>query len=214
MARPLRSLVTGLILAGGRGARMGGVDKGLVVFDGLPLVEHVLQRLRPQVDDVLISANRNLERYARLGLRVVRDADPTSPAEPHDAAREVRYYGPLVGMLAGLRVVKTPWLACVPCDAPRLPRDLVKRLAAQIELVNPNARAAVAATGDRWQPVFCLLHKDLAAGLHAALAHGQYKAQSWLEAIGAVSVEFADPSGFANCNTLDDLGMHGGQPIT
>ena len=115
-AFPSRAAITGLVLAGGRGQRLGGVDKGLQPWHGRALVDHAIERLAPQVAEVMISANRNAADYASRGARVLADA--------HGDFR-----GPLAGMLAGLRAAATPWLAVVPCDSPRLPIDLVERLA-------------------------------------------------------------------------------------
>jgi molybdenum cofactor guanylyltransferase len=191
MERPLRHEVTGLVLAGGRGARMGGVDKGLVEVEGRTLVERVIERLQPQVGAMLISANRNLERYRAFGFPVLLDAE--EGLEP--------FPGPLAGMLAGLRAAATPWIATVPCDAPFLPTDLVSHLAEALA----GARAAVAYVGDRIEPVFCLLHVDLTDDLAAALAHGERRAEAWLRGVGAAPALFVLPEQFANLNTLQDL---------
>lgn len=191
MADPGLRDITGLILAGGRAMRMGGVDKGLIEFEGRPLIEHVVERLRPQVSALIISANRNAERYVRYGARVVADA-----AGAHES-----FAGPLAGMLAGMRAAPTGWIACVPCDAPFVPLDLVARLAQG----HGAAPAALARTADGLQPVFCLLRKDLAEDLARALRAGVRKTETWLAAVGAASVAFDDAAAFANLNTLDDL---------
>jgi molybdopterin-guanine dinucleotide biosynthesis protein A len=199
--------VTGVVLAGGRSLRMNGADKGLVQFNGRPLVARVLERLRPQVADMLISANRNSDAYARFAPRVVGD-----PAQLQDV-----FAGPLAGMLAALRVAPTPWIATVPCDAPFLPLDLVATLAARIGSSGSSggsappgaAKAAVARCEGKLQPVFCLLHTDLAPPLEQALRLGQYKAAAWLARIGAVAVDFADADAFVNFNTPDDLDRAG-----
>jgi molybdenum cofactor guanylyltransferase len=183
--------ITGLVLAGGRARRMGGLDKGLVEFDGRTLVERVIERLRPQVAALLISANRNVERYRAFGHPVLLDA--VDGLEP--------FPGPLAGILSGLRAAATPWVAVVPCDAPSLPADLVVHLAASLA----GERAAVAHANARIEPVFCLLHADLAADLAAALAHGERRAEAWLRGIGAAPAVFAAPQAFFNLNTLQDL---------
>jgi molybdenum cofactor guanylyltransferase len=188
---PLHHEVTGLVLAGGRGTRMGGVDKGLVEVEGRALVERVIERLRPQVGPMLISANRNLDRYRAFGFPVLLDAE--EGLEPFPA--------PLAGMLAGLRAATTPWIATAPCDAPFLPADLVAHLAEALA----GARAAVAYVGDTIQPVFCLLHVDLADDLATALAHGERRAEAWLRGIGAAPALFLLAENFANLNTLQEL---------
>jgi molybdenum cofactor guanylyltransferase len=186
--------ITGLVLAGGRGARLGGVDKGFVEFRGRPLVETVIERLQPQVGSLLISANRNVDRYRALGFPVLLDAD--EGLEP--------FPGPLAGMLAGLRAARTPWLAVVPCDAPFLPGDLVGRLAAALG----SAHAAAAYLGDRLEPLFCLLHADRADELASALRHGERRAESWMRANSAAPAPFFAPDAFANLNTLQELRAH------
>jgi molybdopterin-guanine dinucleotide biosynthesis protein A len=188
---PTRDQITGLILAGGRGLRMGGLDKGWIELRGRPLVQHVLQRFAPQVGTLLISANRSLERYRALGVEVVVD----------DAGRFGEFAGPLAGMLQAMKAARTPWLAVAPCDAPSVPLDLVARLAEAAG----DARACAAWCGDRIQPVFCLLRTDLRAELEDALACGMRKPADFLETVGAVPVPFEDDQGFANLNTQADL---------
>jgi len=195
--------ITGLILAGGRGSRMGGVDKGLQTFHGTPLALHALQRLQPQVGRVMINANRNLDAYAALGV-------PVYPDELAD------YAGPLAGFLSGLEHCKTPYLATVPCDSPCFPADLVPRLAHALE--REQADIAVAATPDkdaegrvelRPQPVFCLLRTNLLASLIDYTQGGGRKVGAWTARHRAVHVPFNapgdDPLAFANANTLDEL---------
>jgi molybdopterin-guanine dinucleotide biosynthesis protein A len=194
-AAPSRDARTGLILAGGRGQRLGGIDKGLQPWRGLPLVDHALARLAPQVHEVLISANRNAALYATRGVRVLPDACGDFP-------------GPLAGILAGLRAAATPWLAVVPCDAPRLPLDLFERLARG----RGDARGAVVqrdhgAGGLRLEPVCCLLSTALADDLASYLADGGRKVEGWV-ARHAAPVLFDRPddaSAFANINTPTDL---------
>jgi molybdenum cofactor guanylyltransferase len=191
MHTPNRQEITGLVLSGGRASRMGGIDKGLATFGGRKLVERVIERIRPQVGSLMISANRNVDTYRAFGFPVLLDeADGLEP-----------FPGPLAGLLAGLRAAKTPWLAAVPCDAPFLPLDLVARLAASLG----TSHAAMACVGDRAEPVFCLLHVDLADDLAAALANGERRAESWLRGIGAAPAVFLQPENFANLNTLQEL---------
>ena len=181
--------VTGLILAGGRGERMGGVDKGWVEHEGRPLIESVVERFAPQVGDLLISANRNVERYAALGTVV---EDDTA------AVKGERFAGPLIGVLSGLRRARTEWVAIVPCDAPRLPRDLVQRLAGAAS--NDNATAACARVNHQLQPVFALVRTDSADDLASAIAAGERAMHRWLESLAVVAVDFDDAQAFANIN--------------
>lgn len=179
--------VTGVVLAGGRGTRMGGADKGWVDLEGRPLIEHVLERLRPQVGAIIISANRNIARYRALGWPVVQDEPFAGDA----------FLGPLAGMLAALRAARSPWLAIVPCDAPALPAMLVRQLA---RAVGPSANPALAVCGGRRQPVFCLLPAGIAPALAAALARGDRRPDDFLRAAGAIEVPFGDEAAFANIN--------------
>ena len=183
--------VTGLILAGGQGRRMGGVDKGLQPLRGRPMVEWVLERLKPQVTEVLINANQNQAEYARLGCRVVPD--------------EIGgFAGPLAGLHAGLKANVHPFLVTVPCDSPFLPRDLVARLHAA--LVARHADLAVAKTGDQPHPVFALVRESLAAHLARFLEGGGRKIDAWYAALKVVEVPFDDEAdAFSNINTRDEL---------
>lgn len=192
-----RQDVTGLVLAGGRGSRMGGVDKGLQRLDGAPLVQHALRRLQPQVGQMLINANRNLEVYEGFGVPVRADA-------------VADYAGPLAGFLAGLSQCETEWLVTVPCDTPRFPADLVARLASGIGEA-PVAVAVTVTDGVRQrESVFCLLRRELRHDLQAHVRGGGHKIQSWLERHGCVDVVFEDTDAFFNANTLEELGRLGG----
>lgn len=183
--------ITGVILAGGRGRRVGGADKGLLPLRGRPLIEYVLAALRPQVGELLISANRNLERYAAYGCRVLADDLPDYP-------------GPLAGMLRALRATHTPYLLSVPCDVPALPADLAARLGEA--LVRERSRAAVAVCGGQRQPVFALLHRDLAGDLQTYLEGGGREVGAWWIRQSAASADFSDHAhAFENMNTPDDL---------
>jgi molybdopterin-guanine dinucleotide biosynthesis protein A len=188
---PTREEITGLILAGGRATRMGGIDKGLVELRGRTLVERVIERLHAQVAGLVISANRNVERYRAFGFPVVLDAQ--DGLEP--------FPGPLAGILAGLREAPTPWMAVAPCDAPFLPMNLVQHLVDALA----GSRAAVAYVGELIEPLFCLLHTDLADDLAQSLAHGERRAEIWLRSVGAAPAVFALPEQFANLNTLQEL---------
>jgi len=183
--------ITGVILAGGRGARMGGVDKGLVRLNGKPLVEHIIQRFQPQVPHIIINANRNHDEYARYGFAVVSDED-------------ANYAGPLAGMLSALTHATTDYIVTLPCDAPRLPTDLVARLLLQLQ--RDHSRACMAHDGTRAQPMFTLLHASLRDDLRRALHAGQYKAERWLQDCGCSRADFSDcPDDFINLNTSENI---------
>ncbi len=189
-----RDDITGLVLAGGRGSRMGGVDKGLQLHRGVPLALHALQRLAPQVGRVAVNANRHLDAYAAFGVPVWPDALPDHP-------------GPLAGFLAGITHAETPWLATVPCDSPNFPADLVERLAAAVAQRGAAIGMAVAieAGEQRAQPVFCLMRCDLEASLRAFVAAGERKVERWARQHGCVEVPFDDASAFVNANTPAEL---------
>ncbi|MBP0596805.1 molybdenum cofactor guanylyltransferase MobA [Herbaspirillum sp. LeCh32-8] len=184
------SHITGLVLAGGRGTRMGGVDKGLQELHGKPLAQHVLERLAPQVCTLAINANRSQLRYAAFGYPIWHDLSPDFP-------------GPLAGLQAGLAHCGTPFLASAPCDSPLIPYDLVARLAD--ELVASGADAAFAVTGkaDKKQrhPVCSLLRKSAQASLDAFLAAGERKMGLWFASLNCVEVDFPDEHAFRNINT-------------
>ena len=183
--------ISGLVLAGGAGRRMSGQDKGLQPLRGRPLVEWVVERLRPQVAEVIVSANRNAERYATLGARVVPDQLPG-------------FAGPLAGLQAGLAAARHALLATVPCDCPLFPVDLVERLAAALQ--QSGADVAVAKTGDQFHPVFCLCRRTVLPSVDAFLASGGRKMETWYGALAHVEVAFDDqPDAFANLNTTQAL---------
>ena len=186
--------ITGLILAGGRGSRMGGVDKGLQAHLGMPLAMHALLRLSPQVGALLINANRNLAAYESMGVPVWPDALPDYP-------------GPLAGFLTGLEHCETPYLATVPCDSPLFPTDLVACLAAKLDA--DGAEIAIAATREdgelRLQPVFCLMQATVLESLVRFTAGGQRKIDAWTATLRQVAVEFDDARAFVNANTLAEL---------
>jgi molybdopterin-guanine dinucleotide biosynthesis protein A len=189
-----RDDITGLVLAGGRGTRMGGVDKGLQNHRGLPLALHALLRLQMQVGAAMINANRNLGAYEAMGVPVWPDSMPDFP-------------GPLGGLLAGLEHCETPWLLTVPCDTPNFPLDLAERLGAAVAAAGvPVATAATREDGQlRAQPVFSLVRTDLLESLVAYLQAGERKIMPWLRQHGGVEVVFEDPTAFHNANTLADL---------
>lgn len=178
-------MVTGLILAGGQGRRMGGMDKGLVVVAGRPMVCWAGDRLVPQVDEVLVSANRNQQHYRRMGYRVVSDgwAD---------------YQGPLAGIASGLEAARGQWLLVVPCDSPLASTELAHRLGAACR---GGAQVAVAHDGERLQPVFAMLRRDLLPSLVEYLDRGERKIDRWYAGHRMQAVDFSDcPDSFLNIN--------------
>jgi molybdopterin-guanine dinucleotide biosynthesis protein A len=186
--------ICGLVLAGGLGRRMGGVDKGLQLLQGRPLTLHVIERLRPQVDRVLINANQNLERYAEFGCTVVPD-------------RVGGFAGPLAGLDAGLHAAEEPLIVTVPCDSPFLPLDLVARLAAARSAVD--ADVAVARTGEQSHPVFALVCSRVRTHLSEFLARGERKIDLWYASLRVAEVAFDDEADtFANINTRTELAQH------
>ena len=195
--------ITGIILAGGRGSRMGGVDKGLQNFNGMPLALHTLMRLQMQVGSVMVNANRNLAAYESFGTSVWPDV-------------LTDYAGPLAGFLTGLERCESPFLVTVPCDTPLFPLDLVARLAEALERDDADIAMAAAPEADkdghiqlRTQPVFCLLRIELMESLVAFTQGGGRKIDAWTAQHKTVVVPFDQPGdsahAFANANTLSEL---------
>jgi len=184
------SSVSGIVLAGGQGRRMGGVDKGLQPLRGKPMVQHVLERLRPQVEEILINANQNLDEYRKLGHEVV----------PDDIAG---FAGPLAGLHAGMKAAAHPLVATVPCDSPFLPDDLIARLKKNLG----KNHLAVAKTGNQPHPVFALVKRhECMESLEAFLAQGGRKIDAWYASLRVVEVSFDDEAdAFRNINTRDEL---------
>lgn len=191
--------ITGVILAGGRGSRMGGVDKGLQNFHGMPLAVQTLMRLAPQVGEVMINANRNLAAYESFGVPVWPDA-------------LADYAGPLAGFLTGLERCETPYLLTVPCDTPLFPQDLAARLAEALEREGADIAMAAAREEDgqvRTQPVFCLLKHELMESLVRFTHEGGRKIDKWTalhkQAIVTFDAPGDDARAFFNANTLEEL---------
>ena len=183
--------ITGLVLAGGLSRRMGGVDKGLTVLRGKPMVAWVLERLTPQVAEIIINANQNVERYRGFGPAVVSDAIGGFP-------------GPLAGLQAGMQAASHPLVLTVPCDSPFLPADLAQRLARAMS--ERGADIAMAKTGDQPQPVFSLCRRELLPQLTDYLARGGRKVDAWYASLKVVEVAFDDEAeAFSNINTPDEL---------
>lgn len=184
-------MITGVILAGGLGRRMGGVDKGLQLLNDKPMVQWVLERFAPQVDEVLINANQNAELYAAFACPVVPDQIPD-------------FAGPLAGLHAALAKATHPLVATVPCDSPFLPSDLVSRLKTALEA--DGADLAVARTFDQAHPVFCLCRREVLPHLSAFLEAGGRKVDRWYETLKVSEVAFDDEvAAFSNINTRDEL---------
>jgi molybdenum cofactor guanylyltransferase len=198
-----KNLITGILLAGGRGTRMGGVDKGLQLYNGLPLAKHAIQQLQPQVGSLLINANRNLDVYQTWGEQFSADVVVDELAD---------FAGPLAGFLVGLQRCKTPFLVTVPCDTPRFPADLVARLAEA--LLQNNADIAMVSSPDeegilRHQPVFCLIRRELTESLQVFTETGGRKIGAWAAQHKLTRVDFNktsdDAKAFYNANNLQDL---------
>jgi molybdopterin-guanine dinucleotide biosynthesis protein A len=180
---------TGIVLAGGPGRRMGGIDKALASLGGRPMIKCVLERLAPQVDEILISANRNIEVYESYGLAVL----------PDDYGG---YAGPLAGLHAGLRAARHDLVLSVPCDSPFLPADLAARLHAGLG----DRDAAIARTGAQRHPVFALVRRSLLPQLERFLSSGARKAEAWFATLRTAEVDFDDEAGaFRNINSTQEL---------
>ena len=183
--------VTGIVLAGGKGRRMGGVDKGLVELDGEPMIAHVLARIKPQVDAIVINANQNLDRYRAFGHEVVQD----------DVGG---FAGPLAGLHVGMLRAAHPLVCTVPCDSPFLPHDLVARLRKAMDAAD--AQLAVARTFDQPHPVFALVRRDLVTHLADYLGGGGRKIDAWYATLAVIEVAFDDEAdAFRNINTAGEL---------
>jgi len=185
-----RSDITAVILAGGQGRRMGGEDKGLVTLNGRPLIAHVLSAIEPQVDRLLLNANRNADQYRRFGHPLISDSISG-------------YQGPLAGFASALQVATTPYLVTLPCDAPHPPADYVERMGHK--LTAQQADIAVAHDGHRLQPVHALISCRLLADLIDYLTSGERKIDRWYARHHWVTVDFSDcAAAFSNINTPGD----------
>jgi molybdopterin-guanine dinucleotide biosynthesis protein A len=187
--------ITGLILAGGRAQRMGGIDKGLIPFHGKPLIESAISRLKPQVSTILINANRSITKYSHYGYPVLMDETPD-------------FSGPLAGFSVGLKHCKTPYLLTSPCDSPLLPTDLAEKMAYQLE--DDDLELVFASSkeddGKTWsQPVFCLMKSNLQDSLNAFLSKGDLKIDHWFKELHSATVVFENAQAFANVNTPEEL---------
>jgi len=181
--------VCGIVLAGGLGRRMGGVDKGLQPFRGKPMAQWAIERLAPQVDELIVNANQNAAEYARFGYRVIAD-------------ELGGFAGPLAGLHAGLRAASRDLVVTVPCDSPFLPLDLVARLRGALGA----NQLAVAKTGTQPHPVFSLVQRSVCAHLEAFLTAGGRKIDAWYATLKVVEVAFDDEEdAFRNINTREEL---------
>jgi len=187
---PEREKITALILAGGQAKRMLGADKGLLLLDGKPLITWVLKSISPQVDEILISANRNIDTYAAFGHPILQDRTPS-------------YDGPLAGLLRGLEAASHDLVLCVPCDTPFLPDDLALRLYAALR--EQRAQIAVAATEEHIHRTICLCRRDLLNNLAEFIKQGGRRVGAWQEGLRSSTVMFSDAPRFRNFNTPQEL---------
>lgn len=178
-----------IVLAGGRATRLGGIDKALVNFAGRPLIAHVLERLTPQVDDILINCNRNQAALARLGYPLISD-------------EKLDYSGPLAGIISSLPACRHETVLVVPCDSPFLPDDLHDRLSA---LLTADKDLVIAHDSERLQPLFMLLRRALLPSLRDYREHGHYKVERWCMTQKVAIARFAEPRHFINLNTPEEL---------
>ena len=184
--------ITGVVLAGGKASRMGGQDKGLMLLDGKPLWEHVADGLRPQVSNIVISANRNLDIYRQSGFPVIADTLSGFP-------------GPLAGLLSVMQQTSGEWFLFCPCDTPFIPDNLVERLVDQRQ----NAPVVWVHDGDRDHPAVTLAHRSLAPKIVDYLASGERRVMVFMRQVGGHSVDFSDTKeAFRNMNTPEDLKLN------
>ena len=193
MGKIIKDEITGVILAGGKARRMGGTDKGLVQFRGKPLIEHVIQAFEPQVGNLLINANRNHEIYKNYGFDIVSD-------ESED------YCGPLAGILSALNKIDTPYLATAPCDTPFISRNIVEKLS--LSILSEKTEISVAHNGDRLQPVFCVMKKDLIISINNYLREGGRKIDQWIKQHSVTIVDLSSEiKCFENFNSKEEILM-------
>lgn len=188
--------VAAVILAGGKGRRVGGKDKGLILLNGKPLVKHVLDAIAPQVDSLVISANRNIEQYQAFSYPVIQD-------------RKQGSYGPLAGIDAAFAATDKPYLLCVPCDSPFLPSNLLSLL---YEALQASRYPMVIATdAQRQHPVINLMKRSVHEDIQDRLEQGDLRLMKWIEATGYASVDFsAQPLLLSNLNSPEDIALHSG----
>lgn len=184
--------ITGIILAGGRAKRMDGQDKGLIQLMGRPMISHIIEQLSPQLDNIIINANRNIDEYSKFSYQVISDQNSSN------------FHGPLAGMLSGMRACDTEYILSVPCDTPFLPADLCSRLLNK--LLENNADICVVHDGKRLQPVFALINTKLQESLQDYLDSGDRKIDLWYQQHQMITADFSDYKNISmNINTPDDL---------
>lgn len=183
--------ITGIILAGGRARRMGGQDKGLIQLGMKPMIEYVLNAIEPQVDAIIINANRNQTTYEKYGFPVVAD-------------QIEGYCGPLAGMASGLQISETPFIVTAPCDSPLIPDNLVHKLYSTLQ--QENAEICTAFSNGRLQPVFTLMKTELLSSMLDFLNNGDRKIDRWFEKHHLAIADFSDqPETFININSAEEL---------
>ena len=183
--------ITGIILAGGQARRMGGQDKGLIELAHKPMIEYVLNSIEPQVDDIIINANRNQAVYGRYGFAVVAD-------------QIGGYCGPLAGMASGLQAAKTPFVVTVPCDSPLIPDDLVQKLYSTLQ--DEDAEICTALSNGRLQPVFTVMKTEVLSSMLDFLNNGERKIDKWFEQHRLAIADFSEqPDTFININSAEEL---------
>jgi molybdenum cofactor guanylyltransferase len=183
--------ITGIILAGGRARRMGGQDKGLIQLARKPMIEYVINAIDPQVDAIIINANRNQEDYEKYGFPVVAD-------------QIEGYCGPLAGMASGLQAAKTPFVVTVPCDSPLIPDDLVQKLFSTLQ--DKDAEICTPLSNGRLQPVFTLMKSELLPSMLDFLNNGERKIDKWFEKHRLAIADFSEqPETFININSAEEL---------
>lgn len=191
-----KNQITAVILAGGKGSRLGGQDKGLVSYKNKPLIQHVLDRIEPQVGQIIINANRNRDDYAKFEHPVISD-------ELSD------FQGPLAGFLTGMRTCNTDYILTLPCDGPDLPDDLISRLVDELESQQGDNTIVVAHDGKRLQPVHALIPTVLIESLEGFVANGDRKIDLWYAQHRMVTADFSDkPEVFFNINTEQQRTKH------
>ena len=190
----MQSNITALILAGGAGSRMGGVDKGLVPYNNQPLIASVINKLAGSCNQLLISCNRNLEIYQDFGYPIICDKQQTD---------DINYEGPLAGILAALPKIQTEYLLISPCDTPQLPSNLAERLYQTLK-TSPESHIAVAHDGTRRQNLHCMMHSSLFDSLALFYHRGGRALKLWYSQQSTIDVDFsAEAESFANINSLD-----------
>ncbi len=183
--------ITGIILAGGRARRMGGQDKGLIQLARKPMIEYVINAIDPQVDAIIINANRNQADYEKYGFPVVAD-------------QIEGYCGPLAGMASGLQAAKTPFVVTVPCDSPLIPDDLVQKLYSTLQ--DEDAEICTPLSNGRLQPVFTLMKSELLPSMLDFLNNGERKIDKWFEKHRLAIADFSEqPETFININSAEEL---------